>query len=126
MGFLEKLFNKKNKGECAKGKVVIKKVAQEDIPEVAVLSYDNGNYKIPVDGLREGLKRFGYVKGYSSTKGFVDLKDLGDELLIFDPKYNHTIPLKECENPDYQDIMEMIYGKNTHNNKEEDEDELEY
>lgn len=128
MGFLKGIFKKKTK---KKAKVVEKKVhvvqhgANEDIPDVAVLSYGNGVYKIPVDGFREGMKRFGMVKAYSPEKGFVNLKDLGDELLIFDPKYNHTIPLQDCENPDYQDIMLMIYGKANHvvADKEPDEEE---
>lgn len=124
MGFFDKLFGKKEvtsvekvipqapqapQAQVVKNTDVVESV--NDIPDVAVLSYGNGTFKIPVDGLRQGLKRYGLVKAYCvKTGNFIQLADLGEELLIFDPKDGKTIPFTQCTNSEFDDIKRAIYG----------------
>lgn len=123
MGILGKLFGKKDKtkveGTAIKGVGVTAKlhegekvIAQNNLSpkiEVATLSY--GYHTIPVEAFREGLKKHATIKAFCDKTGdFIPLGQLGDRLLLSDPKTNTTLPLLRYKGEEYKDIYDYVFG----------------
>lgn len=103
MGIMKKLF-----GNKAEKKVEAKTVSVEKIEESkTTLRYDE--QIITAEAFRAGVKQGARIRAFKDGI-FIPLKELGDDLLIFDVDRNGYIPLQKSDNEQHQDIKRYVFG----------------
>jgi hypothetical protein len=115
MGIINKLFGKKAKQQddrIAKVKPktpTINTVKVNKIEESkTTLRYDE--QIISAEAFRAGVKQGARIRAFRDGR-FIELRQLGDDLLIFDVKRDGYIPLQQSDNPEHQDIKEYVFGR---------------
>lgn len=109
MGFLDNIFGKKKSSKKKLYKAKSGKVVKLDgVQDVATLSY--GYHVIPVDALITGVKKGGLVQALCpKSNTMIPLKDLGEELLLFDPKTGIKTSFVNYKGEEFKDLYNYIY-----------------
>lgn len=114
MKSLMALFSKKSKVEPKE--TVVTKEAKKQIEVVNVdkieeskttLRYDE--QVISIEGFRAGMRQGATIKAFRNGN-FIPLKDLGEDLLIFDTNRDGYIPLMDSDNEQHQDVKQHVFG----------------
>lgn len=119
MNFLKgfkSLMSKKEKGKVSadvSSKLPNIPSANQDDEKIPLLSY--GIYTIPVEAFVEGVKRGAVIKAYCELKkDFIPLKELGEELYLYNPKLDMFVSLIHNEDEEFEYLRQFIFeGKNT-------------